>query len=205
VVSETLEVNVVDVAQVTTVVAGTSITQPFVPFIAADGSVKDGTETLATFNCGVVVAKSKMGQAFEVGAALASQFQCSSPSGQQATISGGVTTPIQVTIAIPNSTMARVNHPSAIFAAEIMGGPVLALVAWLGGWKPSRRRFFRLIALYFFFVGLSSATACTNGFHDPNLPSGSNIPDGEYYVQVTAVDTNKISYYAVIALNVVSN
>lgn len=129
------------------------------------------------------------------------QVTCSGPSGGTAVT--GAQTSVPITIKLSTSTIAQMQRPTPIYGV-FFGLPLLALVGWFGGNRPTRRSLFACLGFLLLIVGLLSAVGCGGNATPPAVPRSGGISAGSYLVQVVATDQNGAKYYAVVPLVVSS-
>jgi len=112
----------------------------------------------------------------------------------------GPITIIPVGAAAANSAAQRSGD---IYAAALLGIPILALLGWFGRMNSSRKNFFRFLGLILMLVGVSCATGCGGSFTLASTGGGGGLTAGHnYLIQVTAQGDNGADYYAVVQLDV---
>jgi len=108
---------------------------------------------------------------------------------------------VAVTISTNGTTMAQVVNSAGIFAAGLIGIPILALVGFLRGGKPSRRTFFRYLGILIIAAAVMQATGCGGHFTRTATNTGLT-PPGTYLILVQGTGSDGLTYDAVIQVDV---
>lgn len=111
--------------------------------------------------------------------------------------------PVTVTITTGGTTTAMLGDSNtAVFAASMIGLPILLLLGFMPGGKSSRKVLYRYLGLACMLVLLLQGTGCSGGhFTAPPSTSGTT-PPGSYNILVQGQGTDNQTYQAVIQLNV---
>jgi hypothetical protein len=188
-----LSIYVVPLASPMVVTAGVTGTEN----VEFDTASAPAGSSLVSFKCGTVVL---LTNGVPGPPQASTGLSCTGPSGGVAV--AGVTTTAQISIS-PLTTTAALQRSTTIYAATLLGMPLLALLGWAGSRKSGRKNLFRALGLVLLMLGASYAvTGCGGSYTRPPLPPASAFPAGSYYVQVVATDGNGNSYYAVVPLTV---
>lgn len=121
----------------------------------------------------------------------------SPPAPQTTTVTVTVTTNGNFT----PKTAALANH-SNIFAAGLLGIPILGLIGLIRGRKALHNSIFRLVAIFAVCFAAFQTLGCGGSFTQTATVQGGTTPPGVYYVLVQATGSDGNTYQAVIQVDV---
>jgi len=110
---------------------------------------------------------------------------------------------VTVTISTNGTTAAMLTDRTSVFAASLLGIPILALIGFLYGGKSSGKTFFRFLAIVFMMATVLQGIGCGGSFTRPSTVTGGLTPAGSYLLLVQGTGTDKQVYTAVVQVNVV--
>ena len=192
-------------APLTVYVVGTSAGLNLTPGVIGTETVDFNTaaaasgDSLTGFKCGSIV--EVVGGVLQAPKA-STNLNCKGPSAAVSVTGGSTAVPISIST---TTNTAQLQRSGTIYAATLLGMPLLALLGWMGSVRSARRNLFRISGLILLLVIAGYATACGGSFTPPATPPTSAFPTGSYYVQVVATDSAGATYYAVVPLTVNAN
>jgi hypothetical protein len=110
----------------------------------------------------------------------------------------GQTATVMVTVNTNVNNTAQLTEHTGLFAAGLVGIPVLALIGFLRGGKSTRKSFFRILGIFAVFVALLQGIGCGGSFSRPPNPTGNQTPVGVYYLLIQSTGTDAATYEAVL-------
>jgi len=111
------------------------------------------------------------------------------------------TATVAVTISTNGMNLAQLENHTSIFAAGLIGIPVLALLGLLGSGKISGRTFFRFLGIVFVAASVMQTIGCGGHFTRTTTNTGLT-PPGTYLILVQGTGSDGQTYDAVIQVNV---
>ncbi len=152
---------------------------------------------LTNLKCSSVGGPTLMSNVDPAGLSIGCTFNPSSvPSAT--TIQTGT---VAVAISTNGTTTAQLVTNTGIFAASLIGIPVLALVGFLRGGKSSRRSFFRYLGVLFIAAAVMQTIGCGGHFTRTTTNTGLT-PPGTYLVLVQGTGSDGLTYDAVFQVDV---
>jgi large repetitive protein len=108
---------------------------------------------------------------------------------------------VAVTISTNGTALTQLVTNTGIFAASLVGIPILALLAFLRGKKSSRSTFFRYLGVLFIAAVITQAIGCGGHFTRTATNTGLT-PPGTYLILVQGTGSDGLTYDAVIQVDV---
>ena len=95
------------------------------------------------------------------------------------------------------------SRSGSLLVAGIFGIPIFGLLSLVGGRKPARTIFLRLLAVIAICLAGWQVMGCGGSFSGTTTTGGGKTPPGVYNVLVQGTGSDGSTYQAVIKLNVI--
>jgi hypothetical protein len=109
---------------------------------------------------------------------------------------------VTITVLTNGSNTAQLENRSTIFAAGLLGIPLLALLGVVRGRKSFRKAIFRALAIVAIGVAGMQTMGCGGSFKSTTTQSQGKTPPGSYFLLIQATGSDHNTYEAVLSVNV---